>query len=353
MRRDREPWSDCQLLDAPGWSCVPLTPRLAAFTLVELLVVIAIIGTLVGLLLPAVQAARESARRSSCMNNMKQLGVGLHNYHDANRQLPFSANAWFYNTTTGSAQQIAAGAGIANQARVWFIDIMPFVEFPEGKGFYDAAVKSTTSSSSSNTSIYNTFVASFRKMSRFPIQECPSNGNASTRLTITNGNYGDWAGTAACAIMSYAPSCGPQTTAAGRKDCPSPQTYCYAGDDKDSRDTSNPGIFGFWNTFQCRFLKVPDGLSSTFMLCERQGDRSNQACLFCSNQGVATNWRLNSTAMTATDSWSNLGASSPHRGGGFFCMADGAVTFLDDGIDYYLFNMLGNRADGDSTGRLP
>jgi prepilin-type N-terminal cleavage/methylation domain-containing protein len=62
--------------------------RRTGFTLVELLVVIAIIGTLVGLLLPAVQAARESARRSSCQNNLKQIGVALHNYHDATRGFP-------------------------------------------------------------------------------------------------------------------------------------------------------------------------------------------------------------------------------------------------------------------------
>lgn len=58
------------------------------FTLVELLVVIAIIGILIGLLLPAVQAAREAARRTQCMNNLKQVGLGLHNYHDVNRKFP-------------------------------------------------------------------------------------------------------------------------------------------------------------------------------------------------------------------------------------------------------------------------
>ena len=94
----------------------------SAFTLVELLVVIAIIGILIGLLLPAVQAAREAARRMSCSNNFKQIGLAIHNYHSAYKQMP--------NHKTGTDNNgIAGDAGRNNQFYLsWLVGLTPYME---------------------------------------------------------------------------------------------------------------------------------------------------------------------------------------------------------------------------------
>ena len=150
-------------------AALPRRPRCRAFTLIELLVVIAIIGILIGLLLPAVQKVREAANRMRCANNLKQIGLALHNYHNSNEAFPPGQR----------------GSGVGTVAN-WRVLIFPYLEMGS---VYNAMQLSNTHSASSNAVLNG---------QAFPAWVCPSSSlpnvypdsGSSGYGTTTTWNYG-------------------------------------------------------------------------------------------------------------------------------------------------------------------
>lgn len=329
-----------------------------AFTLIELLTTIAIIGLLVGLLLPAVQAARESGRRTVCANKVKQLGLAVHTYEATTRTLPPVGN-WSYNgIERGTTGFDAAAAG---PERTWNAEILPYIEMQSLNARLDPTKDLASNSTSAAYPTSNRALLEFQEM---PFQACPSNPYAlGCRRRNQDGQphtgFHPWTASPAYpnwAVSCYAVCAGPTTMGSDFKmDCPSWDSYClppYASrwQYRSQLASANPGMFGLEAPFRCQPGHVRDGLSNTLMICERNGELTHHGGVWSGRkQGVPTGLRINSPLITF-DTWNdfedNSGASSHHAGGATFCFGDGAVRFLSDAIDFDVYNLLGRRNDG-------
>jgi prepilin-type N-terminal cleavage/methylation domain-containing protein len=296
-------------------------PLRRGFTLVELLVVIAIIGILVALLLPAVQSAREAARRMQCQNNLKQIGLALHNYHGTHQTFP-PGSFWY-------------GDSASNRGSI-LIQLLPFMEQQNVYNQFDFTKKIDD-----QTGMLSTII---------PGYVCPSDNNRG----LYNG----------VAIHNYAASAGPTPH------IDSPTCTCAAGASFNAYTAVVPNSkYGGVPDFAGPFYRtgVPttmqdcrDGLSNTIYFGEvrrncsahiRQGwMRSNNG-----NGLVATQVPINydSCSDTAANpcqkpcNWSTeLAYKSQHTGGAQFVLGDGSVHFYGDSIDHSVYQLLGAKNDG-------
>jgi prepilin-type N-terminal cleavage/methylation domain-containing protein/prepilin-type processing-associated H-X9-DG protein len=224
----------------------PRTRAGKGFTLVELLVVIAIIGTLVGLLLPAVQSAREAARRSACSNNAKQLGLALHNFHDANGTLPYgrggpaSSQLGNADTKPDIGSTLPDGSTYSQSPGSWsgFVMLLPFLE--------EEAIHAQMQASTSKSPWVNSGAVWGRQPA---VLVCPSDG---PQRPLRSGS--------ADAQTNYLFSVGDQTT-----NLHFDMSVCPVAGQCTTKGVVR-GLFGLRS--KVRFKDIADGLSKTTMLAE-------------------------------------------------------------------------------------
>jgi prepilin-type N-terminal cleavage/methylation domain-containing protein/prepilin-type processing-associated H-X9-DG protein len=216
-----------------------------AFTLIELLVVIAIIAVLIALLLPAVQAAREAARRIQCTNNLKQLGLAMHNYHTANNAFPPGVAASFNAINPGCI----AWSGWSAQSMM--------LSYMEGSPIYNACNFNIDPFSTSLSPLVNG-TAVYTKIAAFL---CPSDSNAG------NGGVGGASnGVAAALINSYYASVGTTTyidNVLGNGNTPA---TCPGPNPGQPANQGSTGVF--WYSVSYGIQSITDGTSNTVAFSE-------------------------------------------------------------------------------------
>jgi len=339
--------------------------RRLGFTLIELLVVIAIIGVLIALLLPAVQQAREAARRAQCTNNLKQLGLALHNYNDACRAIPWGMIAVPINA--------AGWAGWWTTNDSLFVHLTPYLERHD---IYDATNFSIILFLSQNLTVHSKQIATL---------VCPSDAANSGTSYLSGFCYDGGSGN-----MAYTSYCGNAGTNM-QPAWPVPpfgntfSTGPYAG---KPRYSILDGVF--FARSSVRFKDVADGLSKTFAfgehahtLIQPAGDQIWWNWWTSGNYGdtlFSTRYRQNpQNQVQAANLYDPIqaaygvvfAASSMHPGGVNYCMLDGSVKFLSDSVQSWeltptdisnqyttgvspkpsgIYQAMSTREKGDSTG---
>lgn len=241
-------------------------PRLRrGFTLIELLVVIAIIAVLIALLLPAVQQAREAARRTQCKNNLKQMGLALHNYHDTYLRFPPRQG--------GSGANAGSASNNSHRGRLSaFVMMAPFYE--QNALFNQIMTRSPQQAPWNNFPEWTTSL---------PMLMCPSNGGTST--PPNGANRGD---------TDYAFSCGDDTCITQNGTFPNGLTP------RPSR-----GMFGVYQCYS--FGDIPDGSSNTIAMAEKKRPKSGGDLGMVSTAGGAN-------PLTCRAQWNGQTLASPYTG---------------------------------------
>ena len=292
--------------------------RREAFTLVELLVVIAIIGVLVSLLLPAVQSAREAARRMSCSNNLKQLGLALHNYESSYKVFP--AGYRYKPGPAGTPEEIANHAGLA-----WGAAMLPQLE---QTALYEAIDPTIPIWHEDNLEARETFVAAFL---------CPSDVWSGDKFVIRDDTVTP---TEKYAGASYAANWGPATEDVNLDATP---------DDSD-------GVF--YRNSRTRTADLFDGLSQTLAFGERHNGPIAGGATAGGHAEFENTW---SAAVRDIDDFGDdhghmvlfetqfrpnefggddKGLAAPHEGLCQFTLCDGSVHAVTENIDPEVYDAL-------------